>query len=152
MQKTIMRLIILVSLTCLSACSLFSDSQHQSISFPGVHKIDIQQGNVVTQEMINQLRPGMTKRQVRYIMGTPLLVDTFQQDRWDYIYSYQPGGKSRVQETLSLYFSDGKLSHFTGDFRPEPPPAIEQPQISAEPTEEASATPIEEDVIKDIIE
>lgn len=148
-----MRLITLLSLTFLSACSLFSDSQHQTISFPGVHKIDIQQGNVVTQEMINQLRPGMTKRQVRYIMGTPLLVDTFQQDRWDYIYSYQPGGKSRVQETLSLYFSsEGKLSHFTGDFRPEPPPAIEQPQISAESTEESTVTPIEEGVIKDIIE
>ena len=61
-------------------------------SFPGVYKIDIQQGNVVTQDMIDQLRPGMTRRQVRFIMGNPLLVDTFHANRWDYLYSLQPGG------------------------------------------------------------
>jgi len=59
-------------------------------SFPGVYKIDIQQGNVVTQDMIDQLRPGMTRRQVRFIMGNPLLTDTFHADRWDYLYSIQP--------------------------------------------------------------
>ncbi|WP_163832330.1 outer membrane protein assembly factor BamE [Spartinivicinus ruber] len=154
MQKTIMRLIILLSLTSLSACSFFSENERQTISFPGVHKIDVQQGNVVTQEMINQLRPGMTKRQVRYVMGTPLLVDTFQQERWDYIYSFQPGGKTRVQETVSLFFNDGKLSHFTGDFRPEPTPAITQPQqaVSTDDSSETKAAPIEEGVIENIIE
>ncbi|GGB99455.1 hypothetical protein GCM10011352_27050 [Marinobacterium zhoushanense] len=86
--------------------------------FPGVYKIDIPQGNVVTQEMIDQLRPGMTESQVRYIMGTPLITDTFSPDRWDYLYSFKPGGEPRVQERVSLYFEDGKLVRLTGDFRP----------------------------------
>ena len=69
-------------------------------SFPGVYKIDIQQGNVVTQDMIDQLRPGMTQRQVRFIMGNPLVADTFHPNRWDYIYSMQPGGGERQQERV----------------------------------------------------
>lgn len=86
--------------------------------FPGVYKIDIQQGNVVTQDMIDQLRPGMSKRQVQFVMGTPLIQDTFDQSRWDYIYSLQPGGEARQQESISLFFEDDKLSHFEGDFIP----------------------------------
>lgn len=86
--------------------------------FPGVYKIDIQQGNVVTQDMIDQLRPGMTKRQVQFVMGTPLIQDTFDQSRWDYIYSLQPGGEARQQESISLFFEGDKLSHFEGDFIP----------------------------------
>ena len=57
-----------------------------------IYKLDVQQGNVVTQEAVNQLKPGMNKRQVRYIMGSPLLVDVFHQTRWDYVYTNQPGG------------------------------------------------------------
>lgn len=86
--------------------------------FPGVYKIDIQQGNVITQDMVDQLRPGLTKRQVQYVMGTPLIEDTFNQSRWDYVYSLQPGGEARQQESISLFFEDGLLDHFTGDFIP----------------------------------
>jgi len=94
--------------TLVSACS----------DFPGVYKIDIPQGNVITQEMIDQLRPGMTESQVRYIMGTPLVTDTFSPGRWDYLYSFKPGGEPRVQERVSLYFEEGKLTRLTGDFHP----------------------------------
>ena len=88
-------------------------------SFPGVYKIDIQQGNVVTQDMINQLRPGMTRRQVRFIMGNPLLTDTFHADRWDYLYSLQPGGGERQQERVSLIFNESdQLVSLSGDFMP----------------------------------
>lgn len=87
-------------------------------SFPGVYKIDIQQGNVITQEMIDQLKPGMTKRQVQFVMGTPLMQDTFQQNRWDYVYSLQPGGEARQQESITIYFDGDQLSHFEGDFVP----------------------------------
>lgn len=87
-------------------------------SFPGVYRIDVQQGNVIDQKMIDQLKPGMTKRQVQYVMGTALVQDTFQQDRWDYIYSFQPGGKARQQESVSLYFENGLLAHFDGDYVP----------------------------------
>lgn len=86
--------------------------------FPAVYKIDVQQGNVITQDMIDQLRPGLTKRQVQYVMGTPLIKDTFNQSRWDYVYSLQPGGENRQQESISLFFKDGLLTHFEGDFIP----------------------------------
>ena len=88
-------------------------------SFPGVYKIDIQQGNVVTQDMINQLRPGMTRRQVRFIMGNALLTDTFHPDRWDYLYSLQPGGGERQQERVSVFFNENdQLVSLSGDFKP----------------------------------
>lgn len=86
---------------------------------PGVYKIDIQQGNVVTQDMIDQLRPGMTRSQVRFIMGNPLIADTFHPNRWDYLYSIQPGGGQRQQERVTLTF-DGSdhLVGLSGDFMP----------------------------------
>ena len=88
-------------------------------SFPGVYKIDIQQGNVVTQDMIDQLRPGMTRRQVRFIMGNPLLVDTFHPNRWDYLYSMQQGGARRQQERVSVFFNgNDQLASLSGDFMP----------------------------------
>jgi outer membrane protein assembly factor BamE len=96
----------------ISACSI------PSLQFPGVYKIDIQQGNIITQEMIDQLRPGMTKRQVNFVMGTPLVRDPFHQDRWDYVYSYQPGGGIRGQERITMYFENDLLTHFEGDFKP----------------------------------
>ena len=88
-------------------------------SFPGVYKIDIQQGNVVTQDMIDQLRPGMTRRQVRFIMGNPLITDTFHANRWDYLYSMQAGGSQRQQERVTLNFDgNDQLVSLAGDFMP----------------------------------
>ena len=86
--------------------------------FPGVYKLDVQQGNVVTQDMVDQLRPGMTTRQVRFIMGTPLIQDTFHENRWDYLYSLTPGHLERVQERISLIFEDDRLVALSGDFTP----------------------------------
>ncbi len=105
-------LLALGLLGALSACSV------PRLQFPGVYKIDIQQGNIITQEMIDQLRPGMTKRQVIFVMGTPLVRDPFHQDRWDYVYSYQPGGGIRGQEKVTMYFENDQLTHFTGDYKP----------------------------------
>ena len=88
--------------------------------FPGVYKIDIPQGNIVNQEMIDQLRPGMNQSQVRYVMGTPLIIDTFSGERWDYIYTFKKGGEPREQEYVSLYFTNGLLTRISGDYRPTP--------------------------------
>jgi outer membrane protein assembly factor BamE len=93
----------------LSACS--------TDKIPGVYRVDIQQGNDVTQDMINQLKPEMTKKQVAYVMGTPLLIDTFHPDRWDYVYSFHPGNGNREQRRLTLFFTDDKLDHIEGDTR-----------------------------------
>lgn len=98
----------------LSGCSKFSLPK-----IPGIYKFDIQQGNLITQEMIDQLKPGMTKSQVRFIMGTPLIADTFSQDRWDYFYSLQPGDRSgEVRERMAIFFKDDLLVGFRGDFVP----------------------------------
>ena len=110
MQNTKLMLssLTLVGLFALAGCS-----------FPGVYKVDIQQGNVVTQDMIDQLRPGMTRSQVRFIMGNPLITDTFHPNRWDYLYSIQPGGGQRRQERVSLVFNaNDQLAGLAGDFKP----------------------------------
>ncbi len=84
---------------------------------PGVYRIDIQQGNVVDQDMLDQLKPGMGMQQVRYIMGTPVIVDPFHQHRWEYIFSYSEGGKQREQRHITLYFDPEtkKLERVGGD-------------------------------------
>jgi outer membrane protein assembly factor BamE len=90
-----------------------------------VYQIDVQQGNIVTQEMVDQLRPNMNKRQVRFVMGTPLLVDPFHPERWDYIYSNQPGGEERVQKKITLLFTNDSLVGLQGDYRPSAEPVVE---------------------------
>ncbi len=82
---------------------------------PLLHKIDIQQGNVINQEMLNKLAPEMNKKQVKYIMGTPVIIDPFHNERWEYIYSFQEGGKVRKQRHITLHFENGKLAYISGD-------------------------------------
>ena len=85
---------------------------------PGVYRIDIQQGNAIDQGMINKLKLGMTKHQVAYVMGTPLIIDTFHPNRWDYIYSFHPGNGQREQRNITLFFTDDEtLSHIEGNTR-----------------------------------
>ena len=87
---------------------------------PLMYKPEVQQGNVVTPEMVDKLQPGMTRRQVTYILGTPLLIDTFHQNRWDYIYTREKGGGAGNKKRLSLFFEDDVLTRVEGDFRPVP--------------------------------
>ncbi len=114
-------------------------------NLPGVYSLGIQQGNIITQDMINQLRPNMTKRQILYIMGSSMLVDVFHQNRWDYLYSEQPGGEARMQKRISLYFNDDKLIGVQGDFRPSSLPVIIQSkeQTVDLPTRELEKTMLE---------
>ena len=94
----------------LSACS--------KDKIPGVYRIDIQQGNQVTQEMLSKLEPGMTKSQVSFVMGTPMLIDVFHPNRWDYIYSFHPGNGSREQRRITLYFDEAEtLDYIDGNTR-----------------------------------
>jgi outer membrane protein assembly factor BamE len=79
------------------------------------YRIDIQQGNFVSQEMVAQLKRGMTKDQVRFVLGTPLVTDIFHADRWDYVYMLDQPGKPRVERRLAVFFEDGKLVRLDGD-------------------------------------
>ncbi|OUR65115.1 cell envelope protein SmpA [Methylophaga sp. 42_25_T18] len=109
-MKTFLIVSFYVFVLLTSACS--------KDKIPGVYRIDIQQGNDVTQDMVNKLKAGMSKSQVAYIMGTPLLIDTFHPNRWDYIYSFHPGNGQREQRRLTLFFTaEETLSHIEGDTR-----------------------------------
>lgn len=105
--------IFLMALFC-AACSNYS------ANLPSIkpYKMDVQQGNVVTSKMMMQLRPGMTKAQVRFVMGTPLIVDSFHANRWDYVYSMQKGGKLIERRRVILDFEDEKLKAVRGDVIP----------------------------------
>ncbi|WP_411725427.1 outer membrane protein assembly factor BamE [Methyloglobulus sp.] len=94
-------------------------------NLPGVYTIPIQQGNIVDQTMIDQLRPNMTERQVLYILGSPMLADTFHQKRWDYLYSNQPSGEDRQQKRVSVLFNENnQVVSVQGDFKPSSTPVI----------------------------
>jgi len=86
-------------------------------SFINEYKIDIQQGNVLTQEMVAQLKPGQTRDQVRFLLGTPLISDLFHQQRWDYVYRYQNGQTGAVESRkFAVFFdADGRLERVGGD-------------------------------------
>ena len=89
------------------------------LKFPGVHKVDVQQGNIVDQEMIDKLRPGMSMAQVQFVLGTPLVVDTFNQKRWDYFYSRISSAGIQTEERVTIYFdAEGNLVRMTGDYLP----------------------------------
>ena len=95
----------------------------QSISgwaptFLGPYRPDVHQGNIITQEMVDQLRQGMTREQVRFMLGTPLLTSEFHKDRWDYPYYLNPL-KGQVQmRRLTVHFKDNKLERFYADEMP----------------------------------
>jgi outer membrane protein assembly factor BamE len=91
----------------LAACS--------SVSTPQPYRIDIQQGNVITQEMVAQLKPGLTRDQVKFILGSPLVADMFHTDRWDYVYMLQPGKGEVQRRRLTVIFEDNKLARLAGD-------------------------------------
>ena len=89
-------------------------------SVPGLssYKIDIQQGNYVTQDMIAKLKPGMTRSQVRFALGTPLIADAFHPDRWDYVYVLSKRGRVIEQRRIVVVFQDDKLLRIEGDVVP----------------------------------
>ena len=74
------------------------------------YKIDIRQGNTLDQEVIDSLRVGMSKQQVVFLMGTPLVQDPFHPDRWDYVYTFKPGGGKMTRQHVCLYFEGDRLS------------------------------------------
>ena len=84
-----------------------------------VHKIDVQQGNVINQDEVNLLEPGMTRRQVRFIMGSPMIADVFHQDRWDYVYVLWPGYGEPTGMRITLFFDDDLLIRTTGTLHPD---------------------------------
>ena len=103
-------ILILLCLSLISSCSW--------IQFPSIHKVTVQQGNIVNQEMVSKLKVGMTMPQVQYILGTPLTTDTFDNSRWDYFYSrVDPKGKGSERQFQLSFDNKGLLQSVSGDFQ-----------------------------------
>jgi outer membrane protein assembly factor BamE len=101
----------------LTAACTTTSHYFESVRIPLVYRVDVQQGNVITQDMLAQLERGMDKNKVRFIMGTPLLVDVFHQDRWDYVYTMRNGSDRPVQRRVSVFFEHDRLAHLDGDVK-----------------------------------
>ena len=104
-----------------------------SCALPRVYKVTVQQGNVITQQMVDSLKPGMSQEQVAYVMGKPVIKNPFDEDRWDYVYTLRVPGVVSDRMKMSLFFTDGMLSHFVGDLAPS------EARANPENPEQASA-------------
>ncbi|MEP5763518.1 MAG: outer membrane protein assembly factor BamE [Halieaceae bacterium] len=103
-----------------------------SWGFPGVYRINVEQGNIITQEMVDQIKPGMTRRQVRFVLGTPLLEDPFHSNRWEYIYMLRNGNNTIIEDRLTVFFEGDTLVSYNTTLTP------------SEPAEPVEANPEEE--------
>lgn len=88
------------------------------VSSCSIHQIDVQQGNVITPELAAQIKPGMDKKQVVFVLGTPLITDAFHRNRWDYIYLLQPHKGEEERYHISLFFEDDKVVRIENDMPP----------------------------------
>jgi outer membrane protein assembly factor BamE len=117
MQINIMQKLLIASLIFF----LFSCSTAEKIANPvdyfksKIYKLDVQQGNVIDNKMLMRLKPGMTKKQVRFVLGTPLIQDSFHQDRWDYVYKLMKNEKLVEERHVVVYFKDDQLFDIKGE-------------------------------------
>lgn len=107
------RLILVAGLCALQACGGYVPN----IISP--YRPDIQQGNVVIESTLNQLKPGMSQEQVRFILGSPLLLDPFHPNRWDYVYRYQTGQGQVENSRITIVFKDGVFTEYVGKPMPD---------------------------------
>src|SRR3990172_12883269 len=109
------RVLLLAGVALLPAC--------KSVEIPKVpgvtpYRMVIQQGNFISPEMVAQLKPGMTREQVRFVLGTPLVSDIFHADRWDYVFFRELANGKREQRNLAVVFEKDKLARVMGDLLP----------------------------------
>jgi outer membrane protein assembly factor BamE len=136
---------------CVAALLSACQSAQLVPKIPGLepYRMTIQQGNNLSQEMVSQLKVGMTREQVRFVLGTPLLMDVFHADRWDYVYYRElpGGGGKREQRNLSVVFEKDKLARVIGDLVPpegtavQPTGFVPQTKPAAEAPKPAAAAP-----------
>lgn len=103
---------------CLGACSSVTDSTRSALVKITPYKVEVVQGNFVSKEQVEALKPGMSRQQVRDILGTSLLTDVFHSDRWDYVFTMRRQGTEPQQRRLTLFFKGETLDRFEGDTMP----------------------------------
>jgi outer membrane protein assembly factor BamE len=85
-----------------------------------IYRVDVPQGNYIEQDRVDLLRIDMTREQVRYVLGTPITIDPFNKNRWNYIFLIQEGWKDPVQKNLFVIFENDRLADIQGDFKKGP--------------------------------
>jgi outer membrane protein assembly factor BamE len=103
--------LLLPMLSVLAACS----TANKVTNYVSPYRIDVRQGNLVSQDMVAQLKLGQTREQVRFILGSPLVADVFHADRWDYVYTFRKGQEPAQQRRVVVFFEDNKLIRIGGD-------------------------------------
>ena len=106
-----------------------------------VYKMDVQQGNYVTQDLVAKVKTGMTKAEVRQVLGTPLVADVFHANRWDYYFSSEKNGRGRDRTLLSVFFENDKVVSVKGEARPPAPPPVGQNAPAAKAPASAAPAP-----------
>jgi outer membrane protein assembly factor BamE len=102
----------------LGACSSFSDSTRGALSAITPYKVEVVQGNFVSKEQVAALKPGMSRQQVREILGTSLLSDVFHANRWDYVFTIRRQGVDPQERHLTVFFNGELMDRFEGDEMP----------------------------------
>ena len=102
----------------LSACSTIDDPMARAIRKVTPYRVEVVQGNFVSKEQVQALRVGMSRNQVKDILGTPLIASVFHSDRWDYAFTIVRKGTQPQQRQLSVYFKDDLYVRFEGDDLP----------------------------------
>ncbi|MES1982309.1 MAG: outer membrane protein assembly factor BamE [Pseudomonadota bacterium] len=128
-----MRIQLILLSALLASCS--------GLSLPSftTHKIDIRQGNLITPEMRDKLKLGMSRAAVRSVMGTPLINDPFHPNRWDYAYRLERGGKLIEQQHMTLVFDNDRLVRIDDSQMPPLLVTVEPAPHSPEPTQPDSS-------------
>jgi len=104
--------------TTLAACTSFNSATTRLAGIVSPYQIDVVQGNVITREQIDLLRPGLTRQSVRDMLGTPLLQSVFHSDRWDYVFSFRRKGEDLQLRKLTVFFNGDLLDRFDADPMP----------------------------------
>ncbi len=102
----------------LPGCSSLNNATHSFASTITPYRIEVVQGNFVSKEQVAALQPGMSRLQVKDVLGTPLLTSIFRADRWDYVFTIKRPGVEAQPRRLSVFFKDDLLDHFEGDEMP----------------------------------
>lgn len=123
-MRRLLVLLAVVSIAAAPGCAREKRKGSALSRLPFVYKMTVQQGNIISEEMIDQIQLGMNKAQVRYVLGTPLLADMFHTDRWDYTYTIRRGHKPMQVQRLTLWFQNDALVRIDGDMRPDPNRAL----------------------------
>lgn len=114
MQKILRHTLTFLSMGLVSSLAL----PLAGCAFPGVYRIDIQQGNIITQDMLEQLKPGMTRRQVHYVLGRPVIENSFDPNLESYVYTIQRAGGEIKRQLIKVHYEGDVMTHYTGSLLP----------------------------------